>query len=259
MNAIEQRVLFFANRAEWRAWLRAHHDGEVEVWVAHLKKASRSQGLPYEEGVEEALCYGWIDGLTHSLDADYFMQRYTPRKPNSLWSESNKARVEMLIRRRRLTAAGLRKVAAAKANGPWDAAAQRQDRADTGRAQSLRTPARSARGLPVAAAIRPPGTPMPDRQTTGDQGQARPGRHWRPCPDEEGAASGGLPQPRRTTNSAIKVAHDGNRDATIQSWIAIVPAGWGLPAATPAPEQPRSVTFDMAAEAPDAARCSHRK
>jgi uncharacterized protein YdeI (YjbR/CyaY-like superfamily) len=123
----ERPVLFFANRAEWRAWLRAHHEGEAEAWVAHLKKASRRQGLPYEEGVEEALCYGWIDGLTHSLDADYFMQRYTPRKPNSLWSESNKARVAELIRRRRMTAAGLRMVEAAKANGQWDAAAQRQD------------------------------------------------------------------------------------------------------------------------------------
>jgi uncharacterized protein YdeI (YjbR/CyaY-like superfamily) len=65
----KRAVLFFANRAEWRAWLRAHHEGEAEAWVAHLKKASRRQGLPYEEGVEEALCYGWIDGLTHSLDA----------------------------------------------------------------------------------------------------------------------------------------------------------------------------------------------
>jgi uncharacterized protein YdeI (YjbR/CyaY-like superfamily) len=127
MTERKRPVLFFANRAEWRAWLRAHHDGEAEAWVAHLKKASRRQGLPYEEGVEEALCYGWIDGLTHSLDADYFMQRYTPRKPNSLWSESNKARVEKLIRRRRMTAAGLRMVEAAKSNGQWDAAAQRQD------------------------------------------------------------------------------------------------------------------------------------
>ena len=123
----ERPVLFFANRAEWRAWLRAHHVGEVEAWVAHLKKASRRQGLPYEEGVEEALCYGWIDGLTRSRDADYFLQRYTPRKPGSIWSESNKARVEKLILRGRMTAAGMHKVDAAKANGQWDAAAQRED------------------------------------------------------------------------------------------------------------------------------------
>jgi len=120
-------ILFFEDRRGWRAWLRSHHNRETEAWVAHLKKASRRQGLPYEEGVEEALCYGWIDGLTRSRDADYFLQRYTPRKPGSIWSESNKARVEKLILRGRMTAAGMHKVDAAKANGQWDAAAQRVD------------------------------------------------------------------------------------------------------------------------------------
>lgn len=120
-------VLFFDNRRGWRAWLRSNHNRETEAWVAHLKKGSRRQGLPYEDGVEEALCYGWIDGLTRSRDADYFLQRYTPRKPGSIWSESNKARVESLIRRGRMTAAGMQKVDAAKANGQWDAAAQRED------------------------------------------------------------------------------------------------------------------------------------
>ena len=119
--------MFFGDRAEWRAWLRSHHQRESEAWVAHLKKGSRRLGLPYEAGVEEALCYGWIDGLTRSFDADYFLQRYTPRKLKSVWSESNKARAETLIRRRRMTAAGMRMVEAARANGQWDAAAQRQD------------------------------------------------------------------------------------------------------------------------------------
>jgi uncharacterized protein YdeI (YjbR/CyaY-like superfamily) len=119
--------MFFEDRREWRAWLRSHHSRETEAWVAHLKKGSGRRGLPYEDGVEEALCYGWIDGLTRSRDADYFLQRYTPRKPGSLWSESNKARVERLLRRGRMTAAGMRKVEAAKANGQWDAAAQRED------------------------------------------------------------------------------------------------------------------------------------
>ena len=119
--------MFFEDRRGWRAWLRSHHNRETEAWVAHLKKGSTRQGLPYEEGVEEALCYGWIDGLTRSRDADYFLQRYTPRKPGSIWSESNKARVEKLIHRGRMTAAGMQKVEAAKANGQWDAAAQRED------------------------------------------------------------------------------------------------------------------------------------
>jgi uncharacterized protein YdeI (YjbR/CyaY-like superfamily) len=119
--------MYFRNRSEWRAWLRQHHDREAEAWVAHVKKGSRRQGLSYNEGVEEALCYGWIDGLTRAQDADFFLQRYTPRKPNSVWSESNKARVEELTRRHRMTRAGLRQVEAAQADGRWQAASQRQD------------------------------------------------------------------------------------------------------------------------------------
>jgi uncharacterized protein YdeI (YjbR/CyaY-like superfamily) len=119
--------MFFRNRSEWRAWLRLHHDCETEAWVAHAKKASKRRGLSYDEGVEEALCFGWIDGLTRSLDADFFLQRYTPRKRDSVWSESNKARVEKLIHQRRMTRAGLRQVEAAQADGRWQAAAQRQD------------------------------------------------------------------------------------------------------------------------------------
>jgi uncharacterized protein YdeI (YjbR/CyaY-like superfamily) len=119
--------MYFRNRSEWRAWLRLHHDRETEAWVAHVKKSSPRQGLSYNEGVEEALCYGWIDGLTRSLDQDFFLQRYTPRKSNSVWSESNKARVEELTRRHRMTRAGLRQVKAAQADGRWQAASQRQD------------------------------------------------------------------------------------------------------------------------------------
>jgi uncharacterized protein YdeI (YjbR/CyaY-like superfamily) len=119
--------LFFRNRSEWREWLRSHHARETEVWVAHLKKGSQRKGLLYSEGVEEALCYGWIDGLTRSLDADFFLQRYTPRKPESVWSENNKARVERLIRARRMTRAGMRHVETAKADGRWQAATERRN------------------------------------------------------------------------------------------------------------------------------------
>ncbi len=119
--------MFFRKRSEWRAWLRLHHDRETEAWVAHVKKSSQRQGLSYGDGVEEALCFGWIDGLTRALDADFFLQRYTPRKLHSVWSESNKARVEKLIRQHRMTRAGLRHVEAAHADGRWQAASQRQD------------------------------------------------------------------------------------------------------------------------------------
>ena len=119
--------MFFRGRSEWRAWLRLHHARALEVWVAHVKKGSRRQGLSYEEAVEEALCFGWIDGLTHALDEDFFLQRYTPRKPNSVWSESNKARVQKLIHQRRMTRTGLQQVEAAQADGRWQAASKRQD------------------------------------------------------------------------------------------------------------------------------------
>ncbi len=119
--------LFFRDRAAWRAWLRANHSLRTEAWVAHIKKGSSRKGLTYEEGVEEALCFGWIDGLTHAHDEDYFLQRYSPRKPRSVWSESNKGRVERLIRQRKMTRAGLRHVEAAQADGRWQAAAVRRD------------------------------------------------------------------------------------------------------------------------------------
>ena len=119
--------LFFRDRAAWRAWLRAHHARRTEAWVAHIKKGSPRRGLAYEEGVEEALCFGWIDGLTHAHDEDYFLQRYSPRKPRSVWSESNKRRVERLIRQRKMTQAGMIHVESAQADGRWQAAAQRRD------------------------------------------------------------------------------------------------------------------------------------
>lgn len=118
--------LFSRHPSEWRAWLRAHHGREAEAWLAHVKKGSGKPGLRYEEGVEEALCFGWIDGLTRSLDADFFLQRDTPGKPGSVWAESNKARVEELDRQRKMTRAGLRPIEAAQDDGRWQDAARRR-------------------------------------------------------------------------------------------------------------------------------------
>jgi uncharacterized protein YdeI (YjbR/CyaY-like superfamily) len=120
-------LLHFTQRAEWRAWLAEHHATANEAWVIHYKKHVGKAGVSYEEAVEEALCFGWIDGLLKSIDAEKYALRYSPRKPGSVWSESNKRRVEMLIRQGRMTAAGLAKVKAAKANGQWQAAALRED------------------------------------------------------------------------------------------------------------------------------------
>lgn len=120
------KLLTFANRREWRAWLRANHARETEAWLVHFKKGFPAETLSYEEAVEEALCYGWIDGLLRRLDERRYVLRYSPRKPNSIWAESNKRRVERLIREGRMAAAGLAMVRAAKASGEWQAAARRE-------------------------------------------------------------------------------------------------------------------------------------
>ena len=119
--------LVFADRAEWRAWLEQHHADETEAWVLHSKKRAAKRYLGYEEGVEEALCFGWIDGRLQSVDAESFALRYSPRRRNSTWAPSNKIRAERLIREGRMTQPGLDRIAEAKQSGEWEAVTQRED------------------------------------------------------------------------------------------------------------------------------------
>jgi len=121
------KYLAFASPTEWRAWLEEHHATEQEAWLLHDKKKAARTTLTYEQAVEEALCFGWIDGLLRKIDGEKYALRYSPRKPRSVWSESNKQRVEKLINEGRMTPFGLDKIAAAKANGEWDAAAAREN------------------------------------------------------------------------------------------------------------------------------------
>jgi uncharacterized protein YdeI (YjbR/CyaY-like superfamily) len=121
------RYLYFTNRSEWRTWLEAHHATASEAWVIHHKKHTGKPGIAYEAAVEEALCFGWIDGLLKSIDAEKFALRYSPRKPGSVWSESNKRRVQKLMAQGRMTEAGRAKVKAAKASGEWRATTLRED------------------------------------------------------------------------------------------------------------------------------------
>ena len=109
-----------ASRDEWRAWLAAHHGAESGVWLVINKKASRERGVTYEEAVEEALCFGWIDSKTLRMDERAYRQLFTPRRPKGAWAASNKARVERLIAEGRMTPAGLQVIEAAKADGSWD-------------------------------------------------------------------------------------------------------------------------------------------
>jgi uncharacterized protein YdeI (YjbR/CyaY-like superfamily) len=111
----------FRNAAAWDKWLSAHHD-DSGAWLKIAKKGSAATTLSFEQAIEVALGHGWIDGLRRGLDDVFFLQRFTPRKPRSLWSKINVARVERLIEARRMRPAGLREVQAAKADGRWQAA-----------------------------------------------------------------------------------------------------------------------------------------
>jgi uncharacterized protein YdeI (YjbR/CyaY-like superfamily) len=125
MNELTER-LQFDDRAEWRAWLEMHHAETKEAWLVLYKKRFRESRLSLEEAVEEALCYGWIDGQLKRVDEERYVLRFTPRRRNSIWSERNKRRAQRLIREGKMTEAGLEKVAEAKENGQWEAATRRE-------------------------------------------------------------------------------------------------------------------------------------
>jgi uncharacterized protein YdeI (YjbR/CyaY-like superfamily) len=107
------------SRAQWRAWLAEHHATVPGAWLVRWKKASGGPYLPYGEAVEEALCFGWIDGQARPLDDRRWQMLITPRRPGSAWSRANKERIERLSAEGRMEAAGLAAVERAKADGSW--------------------------------------------------------------------------------------------------------------------------------------------
>jgi len=116
----EREETFFAgSRAAWRAWLEKHHDSKNAIWLIFLKKRVRRPCVTYDEGVEEALCFGWIDGKMRRIDDEKHRIRFTPRKPGSSWSDLNKRRVRRLLKEGRMTRAGLAMVEEAKRRGTW--------------------------------------------------------------------------------------------------------------------------------------------
>jgi uncharacterized protein YdeI (YjbR/CyaY-like superfamily) len=101
------KTLYVANRKAWRAWLAAHHSREKEIWLLYYKKQSGKPRIPYNDAVEEALCYGWIDSTLKPVDSERYAQRFTPRKPKANWSAMNIERLRRLLRQRKVTKAGL--------------------------------------------------------------------------------------------------------------------------------------------------------
>jgi uncharacterized protein YdeI (YjbR/CyaY-like superfamily) len=108
--------------AEWRLWLEANHTTESEVWILYWKKASGRPSIAWADAVEVALRFGWIDGLIRTIDEQRYMQRWTPRRRQSKWSNVNKQIALRLIEAGEMTPMGLAAVEAAKASGEWDRA-----------------------------------------------------------------------------------------------------------------------------------------
>lgn len=112
-----QDYTLFSNRAEWRSWLEEHHDSESVVWVGYYKKHVKKATITYNEVVEEAICFGWIDGQIRRIDDEIYIQRFTPRKPNSKWSQLNLDRVKKMINAGMMTPAGNKAVEEGKRRG----------------------------------------------------------------------------------------------------------------------------------------------
>ncbi|MDY9924034.1 YdeI/OmpD-associated family protein [Methanobacterium sp.] len=117
----DQFQRFYArNREEWRWWLTEHHETSPGVWLIYYKKNSEKTGISYDDAVEEALSFGWIDSKVNTLDEERYMQVFTPRKPGSNWSKLNKQRIEKLMKKGLMNPRGLEKVEAAKKDGSWN-------------------------------------------------------------------------------------------------------------------------------------------
>jgi uncharacterized protein YdeI (YjbR/CyaY-like superfamily) len=123
-------VLDFPDAAAWEAWLAERHATSTEAWLRIAKKGSGLASISITDALDVALCYGWIDGQRRSLDEASFLQRYCPRRPRSSWSQVNVAKVAALTESGRMRPPGLAEVAAAKADGRWDAAYESQRTAE---------------------------------------------------------------------------------------------------------------------------------
>jgi len=119
-NNTTPEPLMFADRESWRAWLEENHDKSDGIWLAYYKKDSGKASVTYDEAVEEAICFGWIDSQVNAIDNERYMQRYTPRKKSSVWSESNKERVVKMVEQGRMTEFGMAAVLVAQKGGHWD-------------------------------------------------------------------------------------------------------------------------------------------
>ena len=121
-NTTELPVLPFESKKKFAEWLAKNHDKSAGAWLKLAKKDAEIPSVTYKEAVNVALCYGWIDGQAKSFDDKYWLVKFTPRRPKSIWSQINTKRVEQLIASGEMKPSGLKAVEAAKQDGRWDAA-----------------------------------------------------------------------------------------------------------------------------------------
>ena len=126
MKSTDLPVLPFTSKKKWADWLARQHDKSTGVWLKLAKKGSEIPSVTYDEAVDAALCYGWIDGQKKGFDDKYWLQKFTLRGARSIWSKINTERVKKLIKNGEMRPAGLKAVEAAKQDGRWDAAYESQ-------------------------------------------------------------------------------------------------------------------------------------
>lgn len=116
------KPIFFDTPEEFRLWLEKNHDSEPEIWIGFWKKASGKTGLNYAQALDEALCFGWIDGLVNKYDDLAYAQRFSPRRSKSVWSKINTEHIVRLIKEGKMMPSGLLQVEESKADGRWQRA-----------------------------------------------------------------------------------------------------------------------------------------
>lgn len=115
-------IILFASQALWEQWLEEQHADVQGVWLKLAKKGAEQPTVSYAEALDVALCFGWIDGQKKGFDDQYWLQKFTPRRPRSIWSKVNQGKVAVLIEQGRMRDAGMKEIERAKADGRWEAA-----------------------------------------------------------------------------------------------------------------------------------------
>ena len=121
-------IMSFETQQDWERWLTEHHTGTKGIWLKIAKKETGILSVNYSEALDSALCYGWIDGQKASFDDQYWLQKFTPRRPKSIWSKVNCDKATALIAEGRMQPAGIRQVELAKADGRWESAYESQSK-----------------------------------------------------------------------------------------------------------------------------------